>query len=73
MQFDHFRDRLNRRDAAATKSALRNAFACVGITMVRISGEDAVPKVATACSIDNIVPDELATLGATPKISDYSS
>lgn len=73
MQFDHFRERLNGRDAAAAKSALRNAFACVGITMVRISGGDAVPKATTTCSTNNIIPDELATLGATTKISDYSS
>ncbi|XP_037411849.1 disease resistance protein RGA5-like [Triticum dicoccoides] len=73
MQFDHFRERLNRRDAAAAKSALRNAFACVGITMVRISGGDAVLKATTACSTNNTVPDELAILGATTEISDYSS
>ncbi|KAI5005328.1 hypothetical protein ZWY2020_032571 [Hordeum vulgare] len=50
MQFDHFRERLNRCDAAAVKSALRNTFACIGITMVRISGGDAVPKATAAFS-----------------------
>nr|UBY07089.1 NBS-LRR disease resistance protein [Dasypyrum villosum] len=68
MQFAHFRERLNKRDVAAMKYALRNTFACIGITMVRISGGDAVPKATTACSTDNILPDEPATLGATTEI-----